>query len=64
MQWEYHLNYEYILCDIMPYSPLKVIRHFGGEYRLHFQGRRTGEARNHRKADSNCHLLFANFLRG
>jgi hypothetical protein len=28
-----------IIWDIMPYSPLKASRLFGGTYRLHFQGR-------------------------
>jgi hypothetical protein len=33
-------NEESIFCDIIPWSPLKVNRHFGETCRLHFQGPR------------------------
>jgi hypothetical protein len=35
-----------ILWDIMPCSPLKVNRRFGGKFRLHLQGRRASKARD------------------
>jgi hypothetical protein len=36
-----------IFLDIMPCSPLKVNRRFGGTYRLHLQGRRISRASFH-----------------
>lgn len=34
------------LWDVTPCSPMKATRRFGRTYRLHSQGRRTGQARN------------------
>jgi hypothetical protein len=39
-----------IVWDIMPYSPLKINRRFGGTSRLHLQGRRISRARNQRES--------------
>jgi hypothetical protein len=35
-----------VFWDIMPFSPLKVNRHFRGTYHLHFQSRIVSQARN------------------
>jgi hypothetical protein len=37
-----------VFCNIMPCSPLKLNRHFGGTYRLHLQDRRIDRTRNQR----------------
>jgi hypothetical protein len=39
-----------IFWDIMPYSPLKINRRFGGTCRLHLRGLRISQARNQREA--------------
>jgi hypothetical protein len=39
-----------IFWDIMPYSPLRVNRSFGGTYRLHLQGGKISGARNQRES--------------
>jgi hypothetical protein len=36
----------FVFWDIMPCSPLKVDRCYGGTSRLHLQGRRISQARN------------------
>jgi hypothetical protein len=41
-----------VLWDIMPSSPLKVNQRFGETYRLHLQGWRLSQARNHHEAGS------------
>jgi hypothetical protein len=41
-----------IFWDIMPCSPLKVNRSFGGTWRLHLRGRIINQARNQRKTGS------------
>jgi hypothetical protein len=39
-----------IFWNIMPYSPLKVTRCFGGTCRLHHQGQKISQARNHHES--------------
>jgi hypothetical protein len=48
-----------VFCDITPYSPLKVNRCFGRDYRLHFQGRRITRTRNHLCFPPAFMLLFS-----
>jgi hypothetical protein len=44
--------------DIMSCSPLRVNRSLGETYRLHLQGRKISQARNHRESRwAACHLL-------
>jgi hypothetical protein len=47
-----------VFWDIMPRSPLKVNRRFGGTHRLHLQSRRIGRARNQLESVA-CHLLVS-----
>jgi hypothetical protein len=46
-----------IFWDITPCSPLKVNRRFGGTCRLHLQGRRMRQVRNHREAGINQNVI-------
>jgi hypothetical protein len=50
-----------VIWDIMPCSPLKVNRRFGGTYRLYLQGGRISQAGNQRESSA-CHLLSCWFL--
>jgi hypothetical protein len=54
-----------ILWDIMPCSPLKVNRRFGGTGHLHLQGRRVSRARNQceRRWHCICECLFLRNIR-
>jgi hypothetical protein len=45
-----------IFWDIMPCSPLKVNRRFGGTYRLHLQGRKMS------RESSDCYLITRWYL--
>jgi hypothetical protein len=47
-----------IVWDILPCSPLKVHRIFGGTYRLHLQGRRRREGRKQYEAGKKQRLYF------
>jgi hypothetical protein len=46
-----------LFWDIRPCSPLKDNRRFGTTYRLHLQGRRISQARNHHEALATCFML-------
>jgi hypothetical protein len=50
-----------VVCVLTPCS-LERLRHSGGTYRLHLQGRRLSQARDHKKQDrkfnSSCRLLL------
>jgi hypothetical protein len=52
-----------IFWDIRPYSPLKVNRRFGGTCRLHFQGRKISQARNHLESRWQAELYIALYPR-
>jgi hypothetical protein len=51
-----------IFWDITPCSALKVIRRFGGSYRLRLQGRRISRARNQRESRWQPELLLGLFF--
>jgi hypothetical protein len=51
-----------IFCDTAPSNPLKVNRHFGETYHLHFQGRRIRQAINQREAGSKQSFTLVSFL--
>jgi hypothetical protein len=51
-----------VLWDITSRSPLKVSQHFGGICRLHLQGRRINQARNHHETGSRAGFLFGILL--
>jgi hypothetical protein len=44
------LSKSFVFCDITPYNPLNVNRHFGGTYFLYLQGLRISQARNNYEA--------------
>jgi hypothetical protein len=51
-----------LFWDIMPCSPLKVNRCFWGTYRLHLEGRRISQARNHRESRWQAEPLLARLI--
>jgi hypothetical protein len=54
-----HVQGNSVLCNTTPYSPLKVIRRFGGTYRLHVQGRRISQEGKQQEAVSKqSHILL------
>jgi hypothetical protein len=48
-----------IFWDITSCNPLRVIRRFGGTYRLHLQGRKISRARNQRERWFLAQIIFS-----
>jgi hypothetical protein len=53
----YSGDHEEFICNIMPCSPVKVSRRFGGTYRLRLQGRKIRRTRNQRDSGWQAELL-------
>jgi hypothetical protein len=53
-----------IFWDITPFSSMNVNRSFGGTCRLHLEGRKINQARNHGDAGSRKSLVGLFFGRG
>jgi hypothetical protein len=51
-----------IFRDITPWSPSKVNRRFKGTCRLHLQGRRISQARNHRESRQQAWFLLSGWF--
>jgi hypothetical protein len=52
-----------IFCDITSCSPLKVIRRFGGTYRLHLKDRGISPARYQREVRDNQNSAYSSTLK-